>query len=468
MKYKLLTLIFLLSVSPLAYAQQTALPDIYIKNFNFSKCSQQTIDYALTNSIYKYQIINTAPDGSYFDVSVKDPTQPTVDIRRTLCYSYEIANRGTTTFVSNISSATGDNLWENFYITDQNWTTAFSYQGQTVFQTLKPGESYTDSGSIEVDLNENQNNKCVGLGLQFMKGDFISAQSDATNNRSLLCYNVDYSFPGTPQNFSATKADARNLSLTWDKVPDAQTYEIEALDYAPNKGGETISKSKITDNNFIFQFPNDDLYCLMMRSVKDGILSAPSQSLCYGALIPIFKDVPISSWYFPYLQQLQANAIISGYKNSKGQDLGIFGPSNNLTVAETLKMGFTALGPSTISGENTADLPTNLRNHWAAKFIERGHLKNLTILKNLSTFNPDRSITRGELVQVLTEIKGDKIPQYNQYTATDIAGSPYSNIIEYAYKRGFISGYPDGTFKPDTLLNRAEIIKILSNFKRYS
>ncbi len=44
---------------------------------------------------------------------------------------------------------------------------------------------------------------------------------------------------------------------------------------------------------------------------------------------------------------------------------------------------------------------------------------------------------------------------------SDIAAShPHADAIEYAYDEGLVDGYPDGTYKPDQTINRAEFVKI--------
>lgn len=43
----------------------------------------------------------------------------------------------------------------------------------------------------------------------------------------------------------------------------------------------------------------------------------------------------------------------------------------------------------------------------------------------------------------------------------DIADSPYRGAIEYLQEHGVINGYADGTFRPESTINRAELLKIL-------
>ncbi|MBN1494903.1 S-layer homology domain-containing protein [Candidatus Peregrinibacteria bacterium] len=46
-------------------------------------------------------------------------------------------------------------------------------------------------------------------------------------------------------------------------------------------------------------------------------------------------------------------------------------------------------------------------------------------------------------------------------TPQDIIGHKYENSIKFVYNRGIVEGYPDGTYKPDVILNRAELLKIV-------
>jgi hypothetical protein len=43
----------------------------------------------------------------------------------------------------------------------------------------------------------------------------------------------------------------------------------------------------------------------------------------------------------------------------------------------------------------------------------------------------------------------------------DIAGHKYEEAIRYVYDNGIVGGYPDGSYKPDQTINRAELLKII-------
>jgi hypothetical protein len=46
-------------------------------------------------------------------------------------------------------------------------------------------------------------------------------------------------------------------------------------------------------------------------------------------------------------------------------------------------------------------------------------------------------------------------------TLVDISNSPYQTAIDYLYEKKIVSGYADSTFKPNNLVNRAEMLKIV-------
>ena len=71
---------------------------------------------------------------------------------------------------------------------------------------------------------------------------------------------------------------------------------------------------------------------LNVRKVEDEILSLSTVS--------IFKDLPKDAWYKPYVNFAQSKGYVSGYIDANGQPLYLFGPEDNLTRAEAVKVTF--------------------------------------------------------------------------------------------------------------------------------
>lgn len=80
------------------------------------------------------------------------------------------------------------------------------------------------------------------------------------------------------------------------------------------------------------------------------------------------------------------------------------------------------------------------------------------------TFRPTYDLNRAELVKFVTGTKGENLDP-NQYKNCfpDVKEEWYAKYICYGKSEGWISGYPDGFFRPGNQVNKAEAIKITVN-----
>lgn len=77
------------------------------------------------------------------------------------------------------------------------------------------------------------------------------------------------------------------------------------------------------------------------------------------------------------------------------------------------------------------------------------------------SFKPTQSLNRAELLKILVEGKG--ITPNSSYTNCfpDVKNEWFAKYVCYAKEQGWISGYPDGTFRPSSNVNKVEAIKML-------
>lgn len=77
------------------------------------------------------------------------------------------------------------------------------------------------------------------------------------------------------------------------------------------------------------------------------------------------------------------------------------------------------------------------------------------------TFKPDGEINRAELTKmiVITKIKPDSSKYNNCFT--DVKKEWFAPYICYAKEKGWVQGYKDGKFKPESNISRVEAIKII-------
>lgn len=76
-------------------------------------------------------------------------------------------------------------------------------------------------------------------------------------------------------------------------------------------------------------------------------------------------------------------------------------------------------------------------------------------------FKPGNPITRAELAAVASRF--DKLSTLQGNSFSDIEGHWAIDYINSAAAKGWVNGYPDGTFKPDQYITRAEFVTLVNN-----
>ncbi|WP_370877722.1 S-layer homology domain-containing protein [Paenibacillus anaericanus] len=100
----------------------------------------------------------------------------------------------------------------------------------------------------------------------------------------------------------------------------------------------------------------------------------------------------------------------------------------------------------------------DISGHWAESAIIAGVAAGYVTGYSDQSFKPDASINRAEFITML----GRALPMKEttiSLTFTDSKNIPAwaTSYISQAVEAGIVSGYTDGTFKADKVLNRAEI-----------
>jgi len=83
------------------------------------------------------------------------------------------------------------------------------------------------------------------------------------------------------------------------------------------------------------------------------------------------------------------------------------------------------------------------------------------------TFRPNAPVTRAEIVSILVRVLGIDITDPGEPLFSDIKSEDwYYEEVQGLAKEGLINGYPDGTFAPNKTVTHGEIATILSNYWR--
>ncbi|MCR4428585.1 MAG: S-layer homology domain-containing protein [Caldiserica bacterium] len=105
----------------------------------------------------------------------------------------------------------------------------------------------------------------------------------------------------------------------------------------------------------------------------------------------------------------------------------------------------------------------DISGHWAQAEIEK--MSKIGILKGFPDgfFKPDQMVTRAQFAKVITIAL--RIPEVKPDVPTfpDVGKDHWAfGYIEAAVKRGLLKGFPDGTFRPEDQVSKPQIIKIIA------
>ena len=143
---------------------------------------------------------------------------------------------------------------------------------------------------------------------------------------------------------------------------------------------------------------------------------------------------------------------ISGYPDNTVR------PDGNVTRAEAVTMLVRLKAyPLTEGEEIFKDVKANA---WYAPFISAAYKNNILEEKKGQAFRPDEKITRAELAQLISHIDKKNNAKAN---FPDITGHKYEAAINQSFGNKRIAGYPDGSFRPDNAITRAETARILNS-----
>ena len=149
-------------------------------------------------------------------------------------------------------------------------------------------------------------------------------------------------------------------------------------------------------------------------------------------------------------------AYVIGYPDGKVH------PKGNISRAETATIFFRLLKADIRDGNLTADNDffDVSDGQWHNKAVSTMAKLGIVKGRRADSFDPDASITRAEFAAICARFNTK--PVENSGSFSDISGHWAENEIERAAAFGWISGYPDGTFRPDARITRAEAMTMIN------
>lgn len=174
-----------------------------------------------------------------------------------------------------------------------------------------------------------------------------------------------------------------------------------------------------------------------------------------------FSDVKIGQWFEPFVSQLAGEGIISGYPD------GSFRPQEQVTVGQFLAM---------VMQTGEISVPGAVKSHWARPFYDAALEAELLFRDELPPTSLDQPISRlwmavisSRMMQMDDGVRQNSTAETFATVESKAATAPvdieprqpYSYEILKAYEAGLLEGYPDGTFRPERYLTRAEAATVI-------
>lgn len=160
----------------------------------------------------------------------------------------------------------------------------------------------------------------------------------------------------------------------------------------------------------------------------------------------------------PKLNKEDHYAYIVGYPD------GLVHPERNITRAEVSTIFFRMLLDESREDfwaqENWfSDVPAD---KWFNNAVST--LANAGLITGYpdGSFKPNANITRAEFATIAIRFFLEEDVEINENNLTDVKGHWAEANINLAYALGLINGYPDGTFRPNQLITRAEAMTIVN------
>ena len=378
--------------------------------------------------------------------------------------------------------------------------------------TLKPGETVVIRADYEVQLNDSGwriTNTVRGDATELPDAgkpwDWVTIEPEALKRYEIYVSAVKYveSVKGT------FNKDEEDVDFTFAVSSDKRgKNELDRFDITVDesvKAGETSSRFdggitiRLTEEEFnslsreIFEGDGKKYPVVYLREVKgsDKKMRYDTSVVTLYLLVPqvivtshdpIYKTTSLNAWVDPTDSTLWPEFTNVYGKESSSSDTVKVGPQLNrddhvayimgypdgtvqpkgeITRAEACTIFFRLLTDSSRDYyfSKTNDYTDVNAGDWFNNAISTLSNAGIVTGYNDGTFRPNQPITRGEMAKIIANFanlnKGTK-------SFTDLSGHWSKSYVELAAGNGWIAGYPDGSFRPDQKITRAETVTMIN------
>ena len=366
--------------------------------------------------------------------------------------------------ISGPSDQVRELVCEGFYVREKNSGAANWAYDDAVWH-IKP--QYEQTGGLIVDpplVNVPSGNVPLEeTGPEYRLAIYATKRMESENG----IYYMDSEIPADKMTFTNTYTrssggggGSTGAAITANKT-DAQGRALAGATFVleDSRGREAYQATSNTSGTVRFTDVSSGTYTLLEKKAPEGyVLSDETYTLTVSGSRVTMNGKAYSPVTFINRKAAELNrtdhfAFLVGYTD------GTFGPERDMTRAEVTTM-FARLLTEQIEADQTysntfSDVP---KGCWAANYI--GYMQQFGIITGYSdgSFRPDAPVTRAEFAAIASRF--EKLTEGSK-SFTDVPDTYWAaRYINFAATRGWVTGYSDGTFKPENTITRAEVAAV--------
>lgn len=414
---------------------------------------------------------NSAPGRETFELEIFDVRNTNLT-DYTKLYTADVTTNGVGDYdgklvISGPADSVEALVCEGFYVREKNAGTANWTYDDAVWHIL-PKRTDTE-GSYIVDVDAPLvNNLPADTQPETDANDRLVIHATKRMESENGIYYMDSEIPADKMTFTNTYTRSTSgggggstgAAITANKT-DAQGKALAGATFVleDSRGREAYQATSNTSGTVRFTDVSSGTYTLLEKKAPEGyVLSNETYTLTVSGSRVTMNGKAYSPVTFVNRKAAELNrtdhfAFLVGYTD------GTFGPERNMTRAEVTTM-FARLLTEQIDADKTysntfSDVP---KGYWAANYI--GYMQQFGIITGYSdgSFRPDAPVTRAEFAAIASRF--EKLTEGSK-SFTDVPDTYWAaRYINFAATRGWVTGYSDGTFKPENTITRAEVAAV--------
>jgi len=176
-----------------------------------------------------------------------------------------------------------------------------------------------------------------------------------------------------------------------------------------------------------------------------------------------FSDIPADHWAFPEIERCAMAGIVTGYED------GTYRPLLSVSrdqMAVFIARAVAGSDDSVPAGPAQPSFPDAPAEHWAYRYIEYAAANHIVTGFTEGEYRPELAVDRGQmavfLARSIVSPTGDEgLADYispAQPTFPDVPEDHWARKhVEYVASQGIAGGYPDGTYRPESVCTRDQM-----------